>query len=72
MTRARTIMMSDVAACPITSLLPQHYRLDATCACGEVCGWFPVCDRPAATFLDHPVLGEVPLCDHCRTKAEAL
>lgn len=70
--KARTIMMSDVAACPITSLSPLHYREDRTCVCGEVCAWFTLCDRPATTVMAHPVLREVPICDRCRTKVEAL
>lgn len=36
------------------------------------CEWFALCDRPATSFLDHPVLQLVPVCDRCREKVERL
>jgi hypothetical protein len=32
----RIVKSSDVAACPITSLSPAHYRNDGSCRCEEV------------------------------------
>lgn len=38
----------------------QHY------ATARPCEWFALCDRPSDGYVvDHPVLGEVPTCDHC-------
>jgi hypothetical protein len=36
------------------------------------CEWFALCDNRATGTMPHPVLGEVPICDRCRTKVEAL
>lgn len=36
---------------------------------GEVCEWFALCDRPAVTRVDHPVLGSVPCCIECAGRA---
>jgi hypothetical protein len=33
------------------------------------CEWFALCDRPATGFTPHPVLGSVPTCDRCATRA---
>lgn len=38
----------------------------------HVCQWFALCDHPATGTMTHPVLGEVHICDRCRTKVEAL
>lgn len=32
-----------------------------------LCGWFAMCDRPAAGVVAHPVLGPVPTCEPCAT-----
>lgn len=72
MSNPKVIHLSDVARCPIQSLHPAHYRDDATCVCGEVCEWFLLCDRPATTVMAHPILVEVPICDRCRDKVEAI
>lgn len=80
MARALVINLSDVAACPITSLAPEHYRAAKRagvetgaieCACGHECAWFAMCDHPATSFMPHPGLGAVPICDRCRDRVTA-
>ena len=45
--KSRTIRNSDVARCPIRSLLPSHYNADGSCSCcgdlgaGQVTGSGP-------------------------------
>jgi hypothetical protein len=34
------------------------------------CKWFLGCARPATGTMNHPVLGDVPICDECRRKAQ--
>lgn len=29
------------------------------------CAWSLFCDNVATVVLDHPVLGEIPICDRC-------
>jgi hypothetical protein len=29
------------------------------------CAWFAKCVRPANGLRAHPILGDVPLCQHC-------
>lgn len=36
------------------------------------CQWFALCDHEATGTLYHPVLGDVPICDRCRTKIDKL
>lgn len=72
MARAKEVLVSDVAKCPITSLDPKHYMEDKRCVCGLTCEWFALCDREALTLMPHPVLGAVPICGPCRSKVEAL
>lgn len=31
----------------------------------NVCAWFALCDRPAVTTVQHPILGAVPCCARC-------
>lgn len=38
----------------------------------RICEWFALCGRPATGSMSHPVLGDVPICDRCREKVEAL
>lgn len=37
----------------------------------ELCEWFALCDRPATTYVQHPVLGAVPCCQRCAERATA-
>lgn len=34
------------------------------------CQWFANCENPANGTMPHPVLGEVPICERCRKRAE--
>ena len=34
------------------------------------CEWFALCENTAATFVYHPVLGDVPTCARCAEIAE--
>lgn len=34
-----------------------------------VCGWFAMCGEFATGYQAHPVLGEVPICDRCKGRA---
>lgn len=36
------------------------------------CQWWALCGGDAITTRSHPILGEVPICDRCHQKAEAL
>lgn len=36
------------------------------------CEWFALCDHPATGTMPHPILGDVPICDRCRAKVEAM
>ena len=36
------------------------------------CEWFALCDHEATGTMAHPILGDVPICDRCRAKVEAL
>lgn len=38
----------------------------------QMCEWFALCDHEATGTRSHPVLGEVPICDRCAAKVEAL
>lgn len=38
MMRVLLVRQSQVAACPIRSLLPNHYRDDGTCRCFDTLG----------------------------------
>lgn len=71
----KIIKSSDVERCPLSSLAPSHYRVNAEtgevdCACGWTCSWFALCDREATGFMPHPILGDVAICDRCRARAE--
>lgn len=37
-----------------------------------LCQWFALCTNEATTTRSHPVLKEVPICDRCNAKVEAL
>lgn len=32
------------------------------------CHWFALCDHPATSLREHPVLGAVPICTRCEEK----
>lgn len=36
------------------------------------CAWFLLCENDATTTRNHSVLGDVPICDRCDKKVEAL
>lgn len=38
----------------------------------EYCQWFAMCQNLATTTRPHPTLGDVPICDRCNTKTDAL
>lgn len=40
-------------------------------AAPQTCGWFAACDRQAASTVNHPVHGDVPICDRCKTHHDA-
>lgn len=37
-----------------------------------LCMWFALCENDATTRRHHPVLGEVPICDRCDARIEAI
>jgi hypothetical protein len=37
-----------------------------------ICQWFAMCTNRANGTLSHPILGDVPICDRCRSKDAAL
>lgn len=38
----------------------------------QQCGWFLLCNNEATTTRSHPILGDVPICERCDKKVEAL
>jgi len=36
------------------------------------CEWFVLCDEPAFALIEHPVLGDVPICRRCAQKLQIL
>lgn len=38
----------------------------------ELCEWFALCTNEATHTEPHPILGDVPICDRCAAKVEAL
>lgn len=36
------------------------------------CQWYALCDNPANGLRDHPVIGDVPICQRCDDKTERL
>lgn len=39
---------------------------------GESCAWFLLCENPATTTRKHSVLGDVPICERCNSKMNAI
>lgn len=39
---------------------------------GVKCSWWALCPNAATTTRPHPILGDVPICDSCDEKVEAL
>ena len=37
-----------------------------------LCQWFLKCANEATKFRSHPILGDVPICDRCDEKVEAI
>lgn len=35
----------------------------------SVCAWFAKCDNISTGAMPHPIIGNVPICDRCRTLA---
>jgi hypothetical protein len=31
----------------------------------ELCGWFAACPNRAVAIVNHPILGDVPICIRC-------
>lgn len=36
------------------------------------CHWFAGCRNQATSMMAHPILGQVPICDRCRARVEAI
>lgn len=36
------------------------------------CHWFAKCPNPANGLRDHPILGQVPICQRCDDRVEAM
>jgi hypothetical protein len=36
------------------------------------CMWFARCTREAIDTVKHPILGNVPICQHCKDKLERI
>lgn len=45
---------------------------DAKSGAVAPCEWFALCDHEATTVRRHPILGDVPICERCDAKVEAL
>jgi len=37
-----------------------------------LCCWFAACENEAISTEAHPILGQVPICDRCAEKVEAM
>ena len=36
------------------------------------CQWFAMCDHNAVTVQRHSILGDVPICERCKARYDAL
>jgi hypothetical protein len=39
---------------------------------GGACEWYALCENPATGTRSHTILGDVPICERCDAKVEAL
>ncbi len=60
---------SDADYCSVCQATPEAVGCEALVG---LCEWFLLCEHPATTTRQHPILGAVPICDRCDAKVEAL
>lgn len=36
------------------------------------CMWWALCVNPATQLEPHPIIGDVPICDRCKAKLDAI
>ena len=47
------------------AFMEQGAQMFAPVEAPTACAWFALCDRAATGTTPHPILGDVPTCDHC-------
>lgn len=72
----RELIAEGLIVAPRNSRFEKPARLTAAAraalAAPLICQWFALCDHPATGTISHPILGDVPICDRCSAKVEAL